>query len=132
MKTGKQVMVPAVIAGAALCVLSLVLPMVRGAVSGNVVNHVYVSSVLFMVGLAACLLCYHRGTQAIAILLIAMVTLWVGIVWPPSGHLWRFVLKSGVEVYLYWLLALAAGVLFGWGAVRRERQDADGGVLGDK
>jgi len=123
MKTGKQVIMPALIAGAALCVLSVALPMVRGVVSGNVANHMVVSSVLFSVGCAVCLSCYHRGTQAIAILLIAMAALWVGIVWPSSAHLWRFVLKSDVEVYLYWLLALAAGLLFGWGAVRHERED---------
>lgn len=132
MKTGKQVIVPAVIAGAALCVLSLVLPMVRGAVRGNAVNHMVVICLLFVVGLAVCLLCYHRGRQAIAILLIVMVELMIAIGRLSSAHLWRFVLKSDVEVYLYWLLALAAGLLFGWGAVRHERQDGDGGPLGEK
>jgi hypothetical protein len=123
MKTGKQVIAPAVIAGAALCVLSLALPIVRGAVRGNVVNHMVVICLLFLVGLAVCLLCYHRGRQAIAILLIVMVGLMIAIGRLSSAHLWRFVLKSGVEVYLYWLLALAAGLLFGWGAARRDRQD---------
>jgi hypothetical protein len=123
MKTGKQVIAPAVIAGAALCVLSLALPIVRGAVRGNVVNHMVVICLLFLVGLAVCLLCYHRGRQAIAILLIVMVELMIAIGRLSSAHLWRFVLKSGVEVYLYWLLALAAGLLFGWGAARRDRQD---------
>jgi len=130
MKTGKQVIAPASIAGAALYVVSLALPMVRGAVSGNAVNHLVVSGFLAWVG---CAVCCHRGRLAYVVLCGLFLTSMIGIGRLSWAHLWRFVLSADAEVHAYWALSFAAGLLFGWGAVRRERQDqqsGDGGARG--
>ena len=120
MKTGRYAMAPAYIAAGAIYALSVVLPMALAAVTGNAVSYFVVSSFAFAAG---CAVCYHRGRYGHLTLIAVVLALMLMISRRSSAHLWRFLLTAGATVYVCWALSFAAGLLFGLGALRHERQE---------